>query len=113
MNMQSSSPKIDDESIKSLQEAKKGKSRKFVMIKDGVQIDKLYVFKKGPFDRYVRLAKKAGIRGEAFWGVVRGDGVDIHFELSRADGFEQPPGKEIRLKEFLNGRQVLNSSQIT
>ena len=99
--MQSSSDKIDDESIKFLQEAKKGKPRKFVMIKEGVQIDKLYVFKKGPFDRYVRSAKQAGIRGEAFWGVVRGDGVDIRFELSRSDGFEQPPGKEIRLKEFL------------
>jgi hypothetical protein len=80
---------------------KKGKPRKFVMIKEGVQIDKLYIFKKGPFDRYVRLAKQEGIRGEAFWGVVRGDGVDIRFELSRADGFENPPGTAIRLKEFL------------
>jgi hypothetical protein len=99
--MQSSSDKIDDDSVKFLQEVKKGKPRKFVMVKEGVQIDKLYVFKKGPFDRYVRMAKQEGIRGEAFWGVVRGDGVDIHFELSRADGFENPPGKEIRLKEFL------------
>jgi hypothetical protein len=99
--MQSSSDKIDDESIKFLQDVKKGKPRKFVMIKEGVQIDKLYIFKKGPFDRYVRLAKQEGVRGEAFWGVVRGDGVDIQFELSRADGFENPPGTEIRLKEFL------------
>ncbi len=99
--MQSSSDKIDDESIKFLQDVKKGKPRKFVMIKEGVQIDKLYVFKKGPFDRYVRAAKQEGVRGEAFWGVVRGDGVDIKFELSRADGFENSPGKEIRLKEFL------------
>jgi hypothetical protein len=47
------------------------------------------------------MAKQQGVRGQAFWGVVRGDGVDIHFELSRADGFENPPGTEIRLKEFL------------
>jgi hypothetical protein len=99
--MQSSSDKIDDESIKFLQDVKKGKPRKFVMIKEGVQIDKMYIFKKGPFDRYVRTAKQEGVRGEAFWGVVRGDGVDIQFELSRADGFENPPGPAIRLKEFL------------
>jgi hypothetical protein len=99
--MQTSSDKIDDDSIKHLQDVKKGKARKFVMIKEGVQIDRLYVFKKGPFDRFVRKAKQDGVRGEAFWGVVRGDGNDIHFELSRTDGFENPPGKDIRLKEFL------------
>jgi hypothetical protein len=99
--MQPSSEKIDDESVKFLQDVKKGKARKFVMIKEGVQIDRLYIFKKGPFDRFVRKAKQEGVRGEAFWGVVRGDGLDIHFELSRADGFENPPGKAIRLKEFL------------
>jgi hypothetical protein len=99
--MQPSSEKIDAESQKFLQDVKKGKPRKFVMIKEGVQIDRLYVFKKGPFDRYVRMAKQDGVRGQAFWGVVRGDGNDIHFELSRADGFNEPPGKEIRLKEFL------------
>ncbi len=99
--MQPTSEKIDAESQKHLQDVKKGKPRKWVMIKEGVQIDKLYVFKKGPYDRYVRAAKQDGVRGEAFWGIVRGDGLDIHFELSREDGFDSPPGKDIRLKEFL------------
>jgi hypothetical protein len=99
--MQESSEKIDAESQKFLQDVKKGKPRKWVMIKEGVQIDKMYVFKRGPFERYVRLARQGAVRGEAFWGVVRGDGLDIHFELSREDGFNQPPGKAIRLKEFL------------
>jgi hypothetical protein len=71
------------------------------MIKEGVEIDRLHVFKKGPFERYVRMAKQQGVRGEPFWGIVRGDGVDIRFELSRADGFTSPPGPKIKLKEFL------------
>lgn len=99
--MQSSPAKVDEESKQFLLEVKKGKPRKFVIIKEGVQIDRLYVFKKGPYQRFIRQAKQEGVRGEAFWGVVRGDGLDIHFELSRADGFDHPPGPNIRLKEFL------------
>jgi hypothetical protein len=92
---------MDDESKKHLLEVKKGKPRKFVMIKDGVEIDRLYIFKKGPFERYARMAKQQGVRGEAYWGIVRGDGFDIRFELARADGFSTPPGTQIRLKDFL------------
>jgi hypothetical protein len=99
--MQLPSSQIDDESKKSLLEVKKGKTRKFVMVKDGVQIDKLYVFKKGPHQRYAKQAKQDGIRGEVYWGVVNGDGTDIHFQLSRSDGFTSPPTSGIRLKEFL------------
>ena len=95
------SEKIDEESKKALTDVKKGKARKFVIVKEGVQIDRLYVFKKGPYDKFVRMAKKDGVRGQAFWGVVRGDGLDIFFELSRAEGFDAPPGKDIRLKEFI------------
>ena len=99
--MQQPSDRMDDESKKILLDVKKGKARKFVMIKDGVEIDKLYIFRKGPFDRFVRMAKQQGVRGEPFWGIVRGDGLDIRFELSRSDGFTGPPGTQIRLKEFL------------
>jgi len=99
--MQPSDERIDDESIKMLGDVKKGKPRKFVMIKDGVEINRLHVFKKGTFDRYVRLAKQGSVRGEAYWGIVRGDGVDINFELAKADGFNSPPGTQIRLKDFL------------
>jgi predicted nucleic acid-binding protein len=41
------------------------------------------------------------VRGDAYWGMLRGDGTDIRFELSRSDGFLGPPGTELRLKEFL------------
>ena len=33
--------------------------------------------------------------------MLHGDGTDIRFELSRAEGFVTPPGTEVRLKEFL------------
>ena len=39
--------------------------------------------------------------GDMYWGTLEGDGTDIRFELSRADGFANPPGTDIRLKEFL------------
>jgi hypothetical protein len=99
--MQPAADRVDDESKKFLGDVKKGKARKFVLVKDGVEIDRLYVFKKGPFERYVRMAKQEGVRGEAYWGVVRGNGLDILFELSRTEGFTAPPGPPIKLKEFL------------
>jgi hypothetical protein len=99
--MQPTDDRFDDASQKFLQDVKKGKPRKFVMIKDGVQINKLIVFKVGTFDRAVRKAKQDGTRGETYWGLLRGDGTDIRFELSRTDGFVAPPGTDIRLKDFL------------
>jgi hypothetical protein len=99
--MQPSKDRVDDESKKFLGDVKKGKPRKFVLIKDGAEIDKLYVFKKGPFERYVKMARQQGVRGEAYWGIVLGNGLDIHFELSRSDGFSTPPGPNVKLKEFL------------
>lgn len=58
--MQSDDEKFSEESKKFLLEAKKGKSRKFVMSKDGVQIDRLIIFKIGTFDHVIRKAKQDG-----------------------------------------------------
>src|SRR4029079_18365485 len=66
-----------------------------------VQIDRLIVFKTGTFDRIVRLARQDGAWGEIFFGMLQGDGTDIRFELSRSAGFTNPPGTDVRLKEFL------------
>jgi hypothetical protein len=99
--MQTPGELLSDDSKKCLLEVKKGKARKFVMIKDGVQIDRLVVFKAGNFEKVVRVAREDSVRGAAYWGTVRGDGVDIRFELARKHGFVTPPGSEIRLKEFL------------
>jgi hypothetical protein len=99
--MQSADERFSEESRKFLLDAKKGKSRKFVLVKDGVQIDRLIIFKTGTFDRIIRMARQDGAWGEIFFGMVQGDGTDIRFELSRSDGFANPPGTEVRLKEFL------------
>jgi hypothetical protein len=99
--MQSDDERFSEESRKFLLDVKKGKARKFVMVKEGVQIDRLIIFKVGSFDRVIRMAKQDGAWGEMYFGLVQGDGVDIRFELSRADGFANPPGTDVRLKEFL------------
>ncbi len=82
--MQPASDKLSEESQKFLLEAKKGKARKFVMFKDGVQIERLVIFKAGSFDRIIRIARQSGTRGDEYWGMLDGDGTDIRFELSRA-----------------------------
>src|SRR5438105_5049701 len=99
--MQSTGEQFSDESLKFLIEVKKGKSRKFVIFKEGVQIERLVIFKVGSFDRVIRMARQDGVRGDEYWGMLQGDGTDIRFELSRSDGFANPPGTDIRLKEFL------------
>jgi hypothetical protein len=99
--MQPDDERFSEDSRKFLLEAKKGKSRKFVLVKDGVQIDRLIIFKKGTYDHMVRKARQDGAWGEMYFGMLQGDGTDIRFELSRADGFTSPPGTEARLKEFL------------
>ncbi len=99
--MQSDDERFSEESRKFLLEVKKGKSRKFVLVKDGVQIDRLIIFKTGTFDRIIRKARQDGAWGEMYFGMLQGDGTDIRFELSRADGFTTPPGTDVRLKEFL------------
>src|SRR5438128_2469054 len=99
--MQSTGERFSDESRKFLLEVKKGRTRKFVIFKEGVQIEQLVVFKAGSFDRVIRMARQDGVRGDEYWGMLQGDGTDIRFELSRSDGFANPPGTDIRLKEFL------------
>ena len=86
---------------KFLLDAKKGKTRKFLIVKDGVQIDRLDHFQGRDFRSDHSKARQDGAWGEMYYGTLNGDGTDIRFELSRADGFTNPPGTEIRLKEFL------------
>src|SRR4029079_4345756 len=99
--MQSADERFSEESRKFLLAVKKGRTRKFVLVKEGVQIDRLIIFKTGSFDRVIRMARQDGAWGEMYFGMLQGDGTDIRFELSRADGFTTPPGTDVRLKEFL------------
>ena len=91
---------VDTDTKKYLDEVKKGKQRRFVMICKGVKILSLIVYKKGPLESYKKQAKKEG-KGQFYHGVVEGKGVNISFKLARSDGFDDPPGKEVVLKDFL------------
>ena len=62
---------LDDETLEQLQQVRKGKPRKFVMLCKGVKIIGLVVFKKGTCDKQVKAAKKAVGTGIPYFGVVR------------------------------------------
>jgi hypothetical protein len=92
--------KVDAESKKYLEEVKKGKPRKFVMICKGVKILNLIVYKIGSEAKYKNLIKKADGAGQFYGGVVSGKAKNIVFELS-SEQYDRPPGKDHLLKQFL------------
>jgi hypothetical protein len=94
---------VDADTKKYLEEVKKGKPRRFVMICKGVKILSMIVFKKGTVEKYKKQAKEEG-KGQFYHGVVDGKGMDISFKLCRSDGYEKPPGKELILKDFLKSQ---------
>lgn len=91
---------VDKDSRDELDEVRKGKPRKFVMLIKGTTIISLVVYKKGAVEKYKKQAKESGT-GQAYWGVVDGRGPDITFKLAIADGFEKEPLKAPMLKAFL------------
>ncbi|MCE9606155.1 MAG: hypothetical protein K8U03_14760 [Planctomycetia bacterium] len=92
--------KIDGESRECLDQVKKGKLRKFVMICKGASIVSLVVYKKGSVDKYKKQAKEGGT-GQICFGVVTGKGLDINFQLARSDGFEKEPVKTTVLRHYM------------
>jgi hypothetical protein len=90
---------VDADTKKFLDEVKKGKSRRFVMICKGVKIVSLIVYKKGNEEKYKKEAKTEG-KGTFYAGVVTGKGVNISFQLSR-DRFDSPPVSDLILKTHL------------
>lgn len=91
---------IASDSVDCLDDVKKGKARKFVLISKGTKIVSLVVFKKGTFESGKKQAREAGT-GEICYGVVDGKGQDIRFVLSRSDGFVSAPVRSAVLKSFL------------
>lgn len=91
---------VDSDTKKALDEVKKGKTRRFVMICKGVKILSLVVYKKGSLEKYKKEAKQEG-KGQFYHGIVEGKGVNVTFKLAAADGYDKPPGKELMLKDFL------------
>jgi hypothetical protein len=91
---------LDEDSQKYLEEAKKGKSRKFAMLCKGVSIVGLKIYKKGNEEKYKKELKKEAT-GQFYAGVITGKGQKLVFQLPR-DVCEKAPTKEITLKEFLS-----------
>jgi hypothetical protein len=91
---------LDSDSLKYLEEVKKGKPRRFAMVMKGEKIVTLVLFKKGSLERYKKEAKEEGT-GRFYHGVIDGKGQNIVFKLCRADGFDEPPGKDTKLRVFL------------
>lgn len=93
---------LDADTMKYLEDVKRGKPRRFVMIAKGEKILTLIVYKKGSIDKYKKEAKEAQGAGQFYHGVVDGKGMNIAFKLCTADGFTEPPGKDIKMKMFLS-----------
>lgn len=103
--------KLDDKTIGCLEDAKKGKPRRFALVSKGAKIVSLVVYKKGSLDKYKKQAKEQG-QGQFFHGVVDGKGANLNFKLARADGFEKAPGPTQGLKQFLTEKAGLKVSPI-
>ena len=91
---------LSKESIAMLEEARQGKTRKFVLVCKGAAIQSLVVYKKGSVDKYIREAKESG-GGQASYGVITGKGANLNFKLARSDGFDKAPTKSQTLRDFI------------
>jgi hypothetical protein len=92
--------KLDKESIEQLDQVRKGKSRKFVMVTKGTNILNLIVFKRGTYEKYRKQALSAG-PGQVCTGIVEGKGQDITFKIAETDGFSKEPVKALTIRTFL------------
>lgn len=91
---------VSDETKDFLDEAKKGKARKFVMLTKGTSIISLVVYKKGAPSKFIKEAKESG-KGLPCFGTIEGRGMDLTFKLAMSDGFKDAPVKDVILKKFL------------
>lgn len=91
---------VSDETKDLLENVRKGKPRKFVMLTKGANIVSLVLFKKGSISAFIKEAKESGT-GIACHGTAAGKGPDIRFQLATDDGFDKPPLKDVVLKKFL------------
>lgn len=84
-----------------LDDAKKGKSRYFLLICRGTKVKYLKVKKKAIKNSEISEAKKLGYKGDSYIGVLTGKGMELVFNLAISDGFESEPVKDKILKDFL------------
>ena len=93
---------LDADSMKYMEDVKRGKLRRFVMIMKGEKILTLIVYKKGSVEKYKKEAKEDKGAGQFYHGVIEGKGMNIVFNLCIQDGFTEVPGKDVKLKIFLS-----------
>ena len=104
--------KLDDDDDDSLQplgencdkfldQAKKGKPRTFLLVCKGNRVKYLAVKKKPVKKSELVEAKKSGYKGEGYFGVITGQGMNLVFNLSEEDGYTGAPCKAKSLKNFL------------
>ncbi len=92
---------LDDDSKKQLDALKKGKDQNFAMLAKGSKINWLCIYKRGNASTLIQAAKKSGHKGKPYFGIATNAGGTILFQMARADGFDQTPGKEVHLKKAI------------
>ena len=94
-------PPLGEKCDEFLDQAKKGKPRSFLLVCKGSRVKYLAVKKKPVKKSELAEAKKLGFKGQAYFGVITGQGMNLVFNLSMEDGYTAPPCKEKSLKNFL------------
>ncbi len=94
-------PPLGENTEKFLDQAKKGQPRSFLLVCKGNKVKYLAVKKKPVKKNELNEAKKSGYKGEGYFGVITGKGMEIIFNLSTADGYTAEPVKDKILKDFL------------
>ncbi len=94
-------PPLGENTDKFLDQAKKGQPRNFLLVCKGNKVTYLAVRKKPVKKNELNEAKKSGYKGEGYFGVITGKGMELVFNLSTADGYTAEPVKDKILKDFL------------
>ncbi|MEQ1828623.1 MAG: hypothetical protein ABL921_21860 [Pirellula sp.] len=94
-------PPLGENTVKFLDQAKKGQPRNFLLVCKGNKVKYLAVRKKPIKKNELNDAKKSGYKGEGYFGVITGKGMELVFNLSIADGYTAEPVKDKILKDFL------------
>lgn len=94
-------PPLGEDTVKFLEDVKKGKPRFFLLVCKGPKVKYLKVKKKPIKNNEITEAKKLGYKGDSYIGVLNGKGMDLVFNLAVSDGYQAEPVKEKILKDFL------------
>ena len=87
-------PPLGENTDKFLDQAKKGQPRSFLLVCKGNKVKYLAVKKKPVKRNELNDAKKSGYKGEGYFGVITGKGMELVFNLSTADGYTAADGDD-------------------